>query len=486
MNHTTLATCRATGEPSYRRHRPAVLLLVREQTGSERYQPDRSAQRPAVAEPDPPPEPEPDSVSDWVVVHERIVELSAKRACVERQLCRWLLAAERLGVHARTGYSSLREYASRLVGLSQRQTEERLRVGRALAQLPQLDRALGSGELSFSAVRELSRVTTAETEQEWIDWARDRTSRQIEQAMASRLPGDRPRDRPDPSLVKHRLSFEVRAETMALFRDLQAAVQRDVGSRVDDDTLLYEIARRALGGPGEAGRSSYQVALTVCEVCGGASIDAAGQSHPVDRAVAEMAACDSQQLGAVGGAGATATEADAPSVEGPSVEVHSAEPPSPHVRAPAATERPRRRASQTIPPAVRREVMRRDRERCVVPGCQGHLFLDVHHLDLRSEGGRHDPERMAVLCGSHHRAVHAGSLCIDGCSSVGFTFRHADGTPYGQPLRPAAIDLAQQALSALRSLGFGPSRARALVDAVLRAGAPNQIGAFVRAALEAS
>ena len=47
-------------------------------------------------------------------------------------------------------------YADRMLGLNGRQTEERLRVGRALAELPVLDGALGSGELSWSAVRELN------------------------------------------------------------------------------------------------------------------------------------------------------------------------------------------------------------------------------------------------------------------------------------------------------------------------------------------
>ena len=374
-------------------------------------------------------------------------------------------------MHARAGYASLREYASFVLGLKGRQTEERLRVGRALAELPRLDGALASGTLCFSAVRELSRVATAETEQAWIDWARGKPSRRIEDAVAARRPGNGPGDRADPSLVKHRLRFEVRAETMALFRDLQAAVRRDLGAGpVDDDTLLYEIARRALGGPGEAGRSSYQVALSRCEECGQASIDAGGRSHPVDGAVAEMAACDSQQLGAVGGAGGAGGDGS----------------PSPHTGAKALAGAPSRRARQTIPPAIRRQVMRRDRQRCAVPSCEGHLFLDVHHVDPRSEGGSHDPERLVTLCGSHHRQAHAGSLCIDGNATSGLSFRHADGAPYGQPLRPAAIERAQQALAALRHLGFGPSRARALVDAVLRAGAPDDLEAFVRAALEAS
>ena len=157
-----------------------------------------------------------------------------------------------------------------------------------------------------------------------------------------------------------------------------------------------------------------------------------------------------------------------------------------HVGATVAAAAPRRRASQTIPPATRRAVMRRDRQRCAVPGCEGHQFLDVHHLDPRAEGGSHDPDRLVVLCGSHHRSAHAGRLCIDGNATVGFTFRHADGTPYGQPLRPAALERAQQVFSTLRHLGFGQTRARALVEVVVQAGAPDDLEAFVRAALQAS
>src|SRR5690606_36922214 len=135
------------------------------------------------------------------------------------ELCRWLLAAERLGVHTRAGYASLREYADRVVGLNGRQTEERLRVGRALAALPGLDGALTTGELSWSVVRELSRVATPDTESAWHAWAQGRRSREVERAVAARHRGDAPDDRADPTLVRHRLRFEVRAETMALFRD---------------------------------------------------------------------------------------------------------------------------------------------------------------------------------------------------------------------------------------------------------------------------
>jgi hypothetical protein len=262
--------------------------------------------------------------------------------------------------------------------------------------------------------------------------------------------------------LKHRLRFEVRADTMALFRDLEAAVRADLGGDVDDDTLLYEIARRAHGGPGDEGRASYQIAVTRCDDCGLASIDAAGESHPIDDVALEMAACDAQHIG----------------------HVSSAPPASPHVGAPAPNSSAnKRRARQTIPPAIRRAVLRRDRGRCVVPGCRNHRFVDVHHCDPLSEGGSHHPDRLITLCGAHHRQAHAGRLCIDGNASAGFTFRHADGAPYGRRLEPPKLDVAEQAFSALTHMGFKSAEARALVDAVLRSDPPQDAAAFLRAAL---
>ena len=152
----------------------------------------------------------------------------------------------------------------------------------------------------------------------------------------------------------------------------------------------------------------------------------------------------------------------------------------------AAAPTPRRRARQAIAPAVRRAVLRRDGNRCAVPGCTHHRFLDVHHLDPVAEGGSDDPDRLITLCGAHHRQTHLGALGIAGDATAGFLFSHADGTPYGQPLRPAALDLAARVLGALRHLGFKQSRARALVDRVVQAGPPDTLEQFVSAALRAS
>ncbi len=397
---------------------------------------------------------EPETTNEWIRAHQRITALGRERAGHERQVCRWLLCAERLGVFVRCGFASLREYAERMLGLGARQTEERLRVGRALARLPELDGALASGQLSWSAVRELTRIATADSERRWVAWAEGKRVHEVEKAVAALLPGDGPEAPADPSRVKHRLSFEIRVETIALFRDLQATVRADLGGAVDDDTLLFEIARRALGGPGDEGRASYQVAVSRCAECGRTSIDAGGHSEVVDDAVAEMVACDGQEVVLA----------------------------SPHVGAPD----PQARATQTIPPAIRRHVMRRDHKRCVVPGCTNHLFLDVHHLDPRCEGGGHDPDRLAVLCGSHHRAVHQGRLWLDGSGSTGFAVRYAGGSAYGHAPNAPAIDAVARVESALENMGFKPTRARLLIEAAVAAGAPHDATALLRGALRLS
>jgi len=111
--------------------------------------------------------------------------------------------------------------------------------------------------------------------------------------------------------------------------------------------------------------------------------------------------------------------------------LHVGAPPGPH----APTPPPRPRASQTIPLAVRRQVVRRHGGHCAVRGCRHPSFLHQHHTHRRADGGQHDPEHMCLLCEAHHRAVHDGYLVIDGTWYSGFRFFHADGTPYGRRRR---------------------------------------------------
>jgi hypothetical protein len=270
--------------------------------------------------------------------------------------------------------------------------------------------------------------------------------------------------------------FEVRAETMAVFRDMQSAVRADLGGGVDDDALLYEIARRVLGGPGEEGRASYQVAVSRCDECGRSRIDAAGASYPVDEVVAEMALCDGQLLEP----GASA-RMPAPGMPARDASRHGgAQDETPHVgdRRPAAR--------QSIPPATRRAVMRRDRMRCVVPGCSNHRYLDIHHLDPRCEGGDHTRSGSRSSVARTIAQCTWGLVCVDGTGATGFVFRHGDGTPHGGSVGVVSLDVVGLALGALERMGFKPTQARKRVDAALGAGAHGDVATLLHAALRAT
>jgi len=65
------------------------------------------------------------------------------------------------------------------------------------------------------------------------------------------------------------------------------------------------------------------------------------------------------------------------------------------------------RSARFASPAQRRALAARDGG-CVVPGCERPPSqCDAHHVDGWALGGRTDVDRLALLCGPHHTAVHA-------------------------------------------------------------------------------
>lgn len=379
------------------------------------------------------PEPPDGELPRWELVHNQLVALARAQAQGDYEQGRWLLAGLRERVHEQLGFGSFLEYAGRLFGYGPRDIAERLRVAKALEQLPGLSEALATSQLTWSAVRELSRVATAETERSWLAAAESRTVREIEKQVAGRRPGDGPNDPPDQGARRHRLSFQISAEAMALWREVKGELTRRHGCSLGDDELFEALARAVLGGPADEGRASYQIALTLCERCQQGWQEGRGEQLAVEPEVVEKAACDGQWIGRVDGAapGAGAAEAAGPTHVGGGGGCQHGEA--------AAGSRPR--AHQSVPPAVRRQVLRRYGGQCAAPGCQSSDWLDLHHLRYRADGPT-PAEELTVLCGCHHTAVHAGRLIIEGDEASGLRFLHADGSPYGSTLsvpRPPTV-----------------------------------------------
>jgi hypothetical protein len=401
--------------------------------------------------------------SGWQAAHEALTRLARTRAGLDFEEGQQLRTAQLARVHERLGYGSFVEYIERLFGYASRLTLEKLRVAEALERLPALADALRTGNASWSSLRELTRVATSETEREWLMAARGKTVREVEELVSGHRPGDLPGGPKDSSAERHVLRFEVSGDVLATFREAVAKLRQDAGGSLDDDAVLLLMARHVLAETADDGRASYQLAVTVCESCARATQTGCGEPVVIDPEIAAMASCDAQSL--------------VPSI--------------------ASGARPRR-ASQTIPPAVRRTVLQRDHHRCQVPGCRHATFVDVHHLRARAEGGNHDAENLLTLCGAHHRACHRGDLLIAKNPTGVLEFRHADGTVYGKAPSAAALDVTARALQALRNLGFGEREARDAVHEVRahvgigdenrnEAGAPTEhqrVEALVRSALE--
>jgi hypothetical protein len=379
-------------------------------------------------------------VADWVAIHEEIMVLGRDRARRDRALGRALLRARRGRVWEPLGMASFGEYAERTLGLTPRQTEERTRVAEALEKLPALDAALEAAELHFTAVREITRVATPETEEHWVRVARDLTVGQIETLVAGRRPGDRPDDIAGPG--RRRLVFDVSPTVYALFRDASAALRRQASEPLDREDLLMLMCRSVLGGPMAEGRSGYQIRMTMCERCGYAEQEGRGESVVVEPAVAAEAECDAQRIDAKG------------------------------------------HATQDIPPMTRRLVVRRQHGRCGVPGCRNATFTHVHHVTYRSDGGSHNPDGLVVLCSAHHRAVHKGRLRIEGLWSTGFRYLTADGLAYGSTAQAKPAVPRADVVSALQNVGSSRSDVRGMDDAVAHMGADVTYGDALQGVLD--
>jgi len=81
------------------------------------------------------------------------------------------------------GFRSCAAWLTWRVGLAPGAAREHVRVARALGTLPQLAAALARGELSYSKIRELTRVATPETEELLVAVGRAGTAEHVERVV---------------------------------------------------------------------------------------------------------------------------------------------------------------------------------------------------------------------------------------------------------------------------------------------------------------
>jgi HNH endonuclease len=368
---------------------------------------------------------------DWRTVDRALREIGKRRAALDADEARWLREAEALQIWRPLGMVSALDYFERVLGYAPRTAQERLRVARALGALPQLTAALTVGELTFSAVRELTRVATPATEASWIAASRGKNLRQIEGLVADHRPGDRPDDPPDPEARTHVVRFELSAETFARLRQARQVLDDEHGTSLPDDAFIAALCDAVLDrapGAESTGRAKYQIAVTVCRRCRQGWQEGSGAQIAIDPAAVDRALCDAQHIGSIDG---------------------------------AAPER----AHQDIPPSVSRFVWRRDGGRCRVDGCRSSRGLELHHVVHRADGGGHEAGNVVLLCSACHMAHHRGALAISGTAEHLEIRRVEQATPLVNGGYQAASTIASASAVAHAETADVPiSNARAHVD----------------------
>jgi 5-methylcytosine-specific restriction endonuclease McrA len=325
------------------------------------------------------------------------------------------------------GFRSCAAWLTWRVGLAPGAAREHVRVARALGTLPRLRQALARGELSYSKVRELTRVATPETEERLLAVGRAGTAEHVERIVRGWRRVDRKAEAreaarqhasralhvyPDEDgtvRVRGRLAPEVGAllvKALAAARETLYQRSRDQTPEADPPTMeqqqadaLALLAETALhhdldpGAPGDR----YQVVVHVdAEVL--ADPDQPGQSVLEDGArvpagTSQRLACDASRV------------------------VMRHDPDGRLLEVGART--------RTIPPALRRALHHRDRG-CRFPGC-GVRFGQGHHIRHWAQGGPTTLSNLALLCRRHHRAVHEEGYQLDRQPDGELRFRRPDG-----------------------------------------------------------
>lgn len=324
--------------------------------------------------------------------------------------------------------------------------------------------------MPYSIVRELTRVATPDTEADWLENARGRKYRQVEQMLAGRKKGDAPTDDPDPTLIEHDVRWKLDAPTRALLRETRRLIEDELGHPLDDATFVDVLCRRAL----DAGRPAVGDDDGCPDADTNAETDHAGATREVRRlskpsVMMHLTTCRSCKATVQHGAGVrfvlTKEQAELAKCDAVVVDDENG-----------------KRATTTIPPSIRRFVLERDGYRCRFPGCRSTRNLDAHHLRHRARGGDHRSGNLATLCRGHHKLDHDGVISVSGDADSVLVFTRNGTEVRGEDIRvlngqaPIATSMSDRAVTARLPTRDATSRDREVERNTLAKAALQQAG----------
>ncbi|WP_062946699.1 HNH endonuclease signature motif containing protein [Brachybacterium sp. sponge] len=388
--------------------------------------------------------------------------IQSQAAVIAQATCEFLLMlAEfdaREGLRFYEGLKSTAHWLGWACSMAAGTAREHLRVARALPELPLTVAEFRAGRLSFSKVREITRVADRVEEEALVEMARAMTASQLARTVSSFRAVDGSRLDQDS---RREARWHVREDGMV---EIRAVLPAETGAE------LLTALELALDRDGTAPPSSAEpveapdtIAERCAEITTEATLDQRRADALHDLARTYLAAEPDDRSGedrhlVVVQVNAESLSESVPAGTLPRCGVAGGGPLEPRTAERLACTgkvalviadvhgeilhlgRARRLASR----AQRRALRLRDGT-CVFPGCHQSRHLDAHHLTPWSEGGPTDLDELALLCRRHHVMVHEGGLRLvradsaPGGTGPRFQVLDADGRPV-QARWPAMLE----------------------------------------------
>jgi hypothetical protein len=357
-----------------------------------------------------------------------IDDANAAVARAQRQLLRLVAeAATAAEVWRDDGARDLAHWLSMRYGISSWKAHRWIGTASALEQLPAVDRAFTSGELSLDKTAELTRFAGATDERTLVHWARD-----VSVATVRRRADRTVRSDADEVVASERartlewwwmdegkrlgLAGELPAAQGAVVaKALERTIERVPTMPGEEGTwsadarradALVAVCSAALADDPDADRGTVVIHARVDETGMLAETEVEGGA-PIPRSAAERIVCDARlQVVLENGVGETVGVG---------------------------------RASREPAPWMVRQLRFRDRG-CRFPGCGTNAFTHAHHIRWWSRGGRTDLDNLLLLCTFHHRLVHEYGWAVERTPGGELRWITRDGERYRPgPRAPALV-----------------------------------------------
>ncbi len=340
-------------------------------------------------------------------------------------------------------------------GIALGAAREKVRVARALEHLPKISAAMECGKLSYSKVREITRVATAETEDTLLMIAEHGTAQHVEKLVRAFR-----RCKDAEELSREVRQQESRAVRFSYDEDgsvlLSCRLPAETGELVLKalELVVRELPFKADGVP--AGMPPQIIPISRRRADALAMVAESFVAH----GAMEAKGCDRHQI-VVHVAAETLKERTAGCCEfedGPSMAAETARRLSCDASVVTLIEDDEGepldvgRKKRTISAPLRRLLNARDKG-CRFPGCCNNRYIDAHHVVHWANGGETKPSNLVSLCRFHHHAVHEGGFRIELLDDGALRFVKPDGAAVDSVLPGCS-----QPLGDVKQLTTGPRR----------------------------